>query len=154
MPEMAGMPAIERLLRHAGSMLLLDRVLDYGDDFIHCGLQVRADGLFDSEGAVPALVGLEYMAQTVAAFSGLQSWRRGEPPRLGFLLGTRKFTTNVAEFPCGAGLVCGARRVVQASDGMAAFDCLVEGDGVMQSATLTAYEPADARQFLRGQDRA
>ena len=147
MPEAT---AIDQLVPHAKPMLLLDEVLQSGSDYIVCGLEVRQDGLFDSNGEVPALVGLEYMAQTVAAFSGLQAAARGEKPRLGFLLGTRKFVTNTAEFTCGASLTVRAQQAIKNSDGMAAFECVLKGTNVEQTATLTVYEPANPEHFLRG----
>ena len=88
------------------------------------------------------------MAQTVAAFSGFQAIRRGEKPRLGFLLGTRKFFTNTAEFNCGTSLTIRAHQVIKSSDGMAAFECVLEGINVEQTATLTVYQPANPEQFL------
>lgn len=142
--------AIEKLLLHAEPMLLLDSILGSGHDYLECTLQVREDGLFDSNGQVPALVGIEYMAQTVAAFSGLQAIKRQEKPRLGFLLGTRKFSSNVAAFACGTVLTIKVRQLLQGSDGMAAFDCTVAGAAVQQAATLTVYEPTNPEKFLSG----
>jgi len=142
--------AIEKLVLHAKPMLLLDSVQESAQDYLVCILTVRDDGLFDTNGQVPALVGIEYMAQTVAAFSGMKAVQKHEEPRLGFLLGTRKFTSNVHELPCGTALTVKAMRVVQASDGMAAFECIVEGETVRQTATLTVYEPANPEQFLSG----
>jgi predicted hotdog family 3-hydroxylacyl-ACP dehydratase len=120
-------------------MLLLDRVLEVGDDYLVSEVVVRKDGLFDEAGRVAAFLGLEYMAQTISAFSG---WQQGERVKVGYLLGTRRFTTNVGDFACGDVLRVTARRVVQDSVGMAAFDCMVEGELAMQSATLSVYEPA------------
>ena len=145
MPEVI---AIEDLVPHTRPLLLLDRMLQSGDDYIVCGLEVRQDGLFDRNGQVPALVGLEYMAQTVAAYSGLLARKKGERPRPGFLLGTRKFITNTAEFPCGELLTVRAHQAVQSIDGMLAFDCVLEGTNVQQTATLTVYEPDSLAQFL------
>jgi predicted hotdog family 3-hydroxylacyl-ACP dehydratase len=142
--------AIEKLVLHAKPMLLLDSVLESTQNYLVCALSVREDGLFDTNGQVPALVGIEYMAQTVAAFSGMEAVQRQEEPRLGFLLGTRKFTSNVPELPCGTALTVKAVRVIQASDGMAAFECSVEGESVKQTATLTVYEPANPEHFLAG----
>ncbi len=93
--------AIEQLLPHARPLLLLDRLSDSGEGYIECEVVVRSDGLFDTNGEVPGLVGIEYMAQAVSAYSGLSALRRGRPIRLGFLLGTRRFETNVAAFSCG-----------------------------------------------------
>ena len=141
-------PEIAELVPHAGPMLLLQRLLDSGDDYVVCEVRVRRDGLFDSDGRVPAWLGIEYMAQTVAAFSGLQARKDQEPLKLGFLLGSRRFETNVPDFACGDVLSVTARRLVHGSSGMGAFECEVQGSGVQQSATLSVYQPPDASDFL------
>ncbi len=142
-------PEIAELVPHAGPMLLLERLLEAGDDYAVCEVLVRSDGLFDSDGRVPAWLGIEYMAQTVAAFSGLQARRHQEPVKLGFLLGSRRFETNVQHFACGEVLRVTARRFVHDSSGMGAFECEVHGDCAQQSATLSVYQPPDASDFVQ-----
>jgi predicted hotdog family 3-hydroxylacyl-ACP dehydratase len=139
---------IESLVPHAKPMLLLDSLVDFGDDFVICTAIVRQDGLFNVGDMVPALVGLEYMAQTVAAFSGLKALQHNDAPKIGFLLGTRKFTSNVEAFQCGAVLKASVHQALQGSDGIAAFECTLEGVGVRQTATLAVYEPKDPEKFL------
>ena len=75
-------PVISELVPHAGRMLLLERLLDSGADYVTCEVLVRADGMFDRDGRVPAWLGVEYMAQTIAAYSGLQAQASGQPLRL------------------------------------------------------------------------
>jgi predicted hotdog family 3-hydroxylacyl-ACP dehydratase len=143
---------IEDLVPHAKPMLLLDDVLESAENYIVCQAVVRSDGLFDTSGQVSSLLGLEYMAQTVAAFSGLAARRSGMPIKLGFLLGTRRFETNVANFACGTVLTIKVSRVMQGSDGMASFECSVRGQDVSQKARLAVYEPSDPTLFLKGGD--
>ena len=72
---------IETLLPQSLDMILLDRVVEIGEEHIVVELKVRDDGLFSSpEHTVPAWVGLEYMAQSIAAFSGYHKKmpRRGD----------------------------------------------------------------------------
>ncbi len=136
-------PAVEKLVPHAGPMLLLGQLLESGEDYVVCEVIVRADGLFDAAGRVPAWLGIEYMAQTIAAFAGLQALERGEPVRAGYLLGSRRFETNVPDFACGELLRVSAARLVQGISGAGAFECRVEGERVRQTATLTAYQAAE-----------
>lgn len=145
---MTDTPEIAELVPHAGQMLLLQRLLEVGDDYVVCEVLVRSDGLFDSEGRVPAWLGIEYMAQTVAAFSGLQAYRDRTPVKLGFLLGSRRFETNVQDFACGDVLRVSARRLVHSGSGMGAFECEVQGDCAQQTATLTVYQPPNASDFV------
>jgi predicted hotdog family 3-hydroxylacyl-ACP dehydratase len=140
------LPEIDNLVPHSRDMSLLDTVLEANAEVLICELTVRSDGLFDSQGEVPALLGIEYMAQAVSAYSGL---RRGNLPiRIGFLLGTRQFDTNVASFPCGATLQVKVCPVIYSGEGLAVFDCTVSGAGIEQSARIKAYEPADDGAYI------
>jgi predicted hotdog family 3-hydroxylacyl-ACP dehydratase len=145
------LPTVEEVVPHAAPMLLLDSLLEAGDDYLLCAVTVRDDGLFDDQGRIPGWLGVEYMAQAIAAFSGLQSYRRGEPAKLGFLLGTRRFSSDRAFFYCGEELTVRVERVVQDGSGMAAFDCRIEGRELAQVARLSVFEPADAGAFLNSE---
>ena len=51
--------------------------------------------------ATPSLLAIEYMAQAVAAYTGLLARREGRPPLIGYLLGTRNFSIELPSFPLG-----------------------------------------------------
>ena len=107
-----GFPAIEAILPHEGPMVLLSRVLSHDDDSTVCAVDVDGSGMFrDASGAVPAWVAVEYMAQCVAAHAGLVAHAAGEPPPMGFLLGGRRVTFQVARFQRGERLRVNAKRV-------------------------------------------
>ncbi|MFH4351496.1 3-hydroxylacyl-ACP dehydratase, partial [Acinetobacter baumannii] len=73
-------------------MILIDQVLSFDQEQIQTRLTVRADGLFNQpDGSLPAWLGIELMAQSVAAYAGCQARTKGEAVKLGFLLGSRKF---------------------------------------------------------------
>lgn len=127
-------------------MLLLDGLTEVGDGYIICEVVVRSDGLFDAAGRVPSMLGLEYMAQAVSAYSGLQA--QGSPIKIGLLLGTRRFETNVASFPCGETLAVKVSPVVYGKDGLGAFDCAVSGESILQTARLVVFEPTDVDAYL------
>lgn len=88
------LPTIEELVPHRGRMLLIDRVLSYAGDSVVCELVVRDDPLFCQDGKVGSWVGIEYMAQSVAALVGLKAHACGQAVRIGLLLGTRKFSAH------------------------------------------------------------
>lgn len=107
---------------HSGEMILLDRVVEYSGEHIVTEVEVGARLPCFEKGAVPAYLGLEVMAQSIAVWSGL---RRGEPgsrPPIGFLLGTRRFSSILASFDEGSVLTVRARQVVE-NIGMAVFEC-------------------------------
>ena len=76
---MAALPHVRELVPHEPPMLLLDAVRSYDGDTIVCAVTIAADGLFveqlNGQPGVPALIGLEYMAQCVAAYAGLAASR-------------------------------------------------------------------------------
>ena len=139
----------EELVPHSGDMSLLDELLEVAEETLSARLTVRDDGIFSRDRSVPAYVGIEYMAQAVAAFSGYHAREAGKPVELGFLLGTRRFTTNVATFPCRARLHIAVERLLQADNGMATFECRLTGEGIEQLARLNVYQPDNIEEYLK-----
>jgi len=138
--------AIERLVCHRDAMLLLDTLEHVGDDELVALLTVRADGLFDRAGRVPAYIGIEYMAQAMSALNGHTLLQQGKHVRLGFLAGTRSYTCDVADFFCGERLRVIARRQILTDDGLGVFDCRIESADPAQrrihcEARISAYAP-------------
>lgn len=136
--------AVAELVPHTGSMLLLERILSVSDTGLSAELQVRGDGwLLGDQQSVPAWTGIEYMAQAVAAYAGWQACAAGQPIRLGFLLGTRHFRSNVAEFAVGSRLTVTVEKIIQ-DEQLGVFDCRISGDNVELVAKLNVYQPAHA----------
>ncbi|QSA99091.1 3-hydroxylacyl-ACP dehydratase [Methylococcus sp. EFPC2] len=131
-------------------MVLLDRILEVNREFIVAELVVRSDGLFyaEREGGLPAWIGIELMAQTVAAYSGYWRLQRNLSVDLGFLLGTRHYESSVATFPAGVTLRIRAEKEIEGSNGLAVFDCGIEGENLWASAKLNVFLPADSRTYL------
>ncbi|MCA3013182.1 MAG: hypothetical protein INH41_12375 [Myxococcaceae bacterium] len=142
-------PPISELVPHQGPMVLLDRVLAESRDGLTAEAIVRAGRPFVRDAGWPALVGLELMAQTMAAWSGLRARRAGRAPRLGFLAGTRHFDCLVPFFPPDARLEVEIALEFDASNGLAVFDCVIRTQGVVQAtAKVNSYEPDDVSAFL------
>lgn len=135
--------AIEELLPHAGRMMLLERVISFDEESMTAEVIVRDDGLFGESGAVPAWLGIEYMAQTVAAHGGMMCKIAGRPLNLGFLLGTRRYHCNVDKFTAGTVLTVTVKRLIQ-DQGLGVFDCRIAGAGVAVAAQLSVYQPDSA----------
>ena len=89
-------PAID-VVPHKGAMSLLRNVLAHDDQSTLCDVQIDKKTLFLDGRGVPSWVGLEYMAQAVAAHAGMTARRMNKAPEIGFWLGTRKaeFFTDV-----------------------------------------------------------
>lgn len=137
------------LLPHAGDMILIDEVVEFDEEQIRTRINVRPGGLFNrADGSLPAWVGIELMAQSVAAYAGCQAREKGEPVELGFLLGTRKFECNVEYFPAGSELIIHARCSLQDDSGMGVFECHLSGTGIQASARLNVYRPPQSAGYL------
>lgn len=131
---------VEELVPHAGKMMLLHRIIEFDPEAMVAEVIVRDDGLFGDRSAVPAWVGIEYMAQTVAALGGMKRRLAGKPITLGFLLGTRRYDCNVDQFAVGAILTVSVKRLIQ-DQGLGVFDCQIAADGISASAKLNVYQP-------------
>jgi predicted hotdog family 3-hydroxylacyl-ACP dehydratase len=127
-------------------MVLLDRVVHFEGNNLTTEMTVRNDGLFGNEKEVPAWVGIEYMAQAVAAYAGIKSTLAGEPIKLGYLLGTRRYNSNVSTIAVGTTLTLHIKNIIQ-DDNLGVFDCSILGDGTEISANLTVYQPPDNAQI-------
>lgn len=140
---------IAELLPHAGDMILLDRVLSFAEEEVRTQLTVRPGGLFNrADGSLPAWVGVELMAQSIAAYAGCHARQAGEPVALGFLLGTRSFMCNVEAFPAGAELQIHAIRSLQDDNGMGVFECHLSGPGIHAEARLNVFLPPQVASYL------
>lgn len=143
-------PPIAELIPHRGRMQLIDRVLEQQGEAIVTELVVCDDPLFCCEGEVGAWVGLEYMAQSVAALIGLNARARGEPVRIGLLLGSRRYAAHVPAFRAGQTLRVEASQVLIADNGLAAFEARVfDQEKIVAEAVLTAFQPEDVQAFLK-----
>jgi len=144
---------VEELVPHAGRMSLLASAVGIDDGSVQAELTIRADDLFfDTMGpgcGVGAWVGIEYMAQAVAACAGLEARRAGGAPKIGFLLGSRRYHTSRSRFALGERLLITVRREFQADNGLGQFDCRIDiGADTVASAKLTVFGPSDPVEFL------
>lgn len=153
MPDL--LPSVAELVPHAGALSLLHRIVAVEGERLVAEVVVPADGLFtDSQGpgeGVGAWVGLEYIAQAVAAWAGHQGRAAGQAPRMGFLLGTRRFRCSVARFTPGQRLEVEVVRIYQADNGLGQFEGRVLAGGVeVAAAQVTVFGPDDPQKFLEG----
>ncbi|MBL6987316.1 MAG: hotdog family protein [Methylobacter sp.] len=129
------------LIPHSGTMVLLDRIVSYDEQSLTAELTVRDDGLLGGDDkSVPAWVGIEFMAQAIAAYAGVMAKQVHEPIRLGFLLGTRRYNSNVAAFKVGSTLTIRVEKIMQ-DDSLGVFNCRLLGEGVEVTANLNVYQP-------------
>lgn len=140
-------PPIEQLLPHRAPMLLLERVTAHDTRGICCETVVGARQalLLDDNGDLPGWCGIELMAQTIAAWAGMQAHQLHEAVRIGMLLGTRKYQSQLPVFTAGSLLRIEAHCLLQDA-GMASFECRIWlGDRECATARLSTYQPTEAQ---------
>lgn len=144
-------PAIGSLIPHRDKMLMLDRVTAAAEESLTATVTITPQSMFfdEQENAVGAWVGIEYMAQAIAAFEGVHALQRGEAVKVGFLLGSRRYESHCSGFALGSILQVDVHRVLEHKNGLAAFECRIsESDKVLATATVTVFKPDDVSQFL------
>jgi predicted hotdog family 3-hydroxylacyl-ACP dehydratase len=146
------LPDILSLVPHAGPMVLLDRVISVDHETLCAEVTIREDSLFAAKEGVGGWVGIEYMAQAIAAHAGYAARQRGEPVKIGFLLGSRRYECHCPMFALKSVLRVHAHKVLQTDNGLASFDCRIENTErqLLATATITVFEPANAHAFLKG----
>jgi predicted hotdog family 3-hydroxylacyl-ACP dehydratase len=130
------LPPVVELVPHRDRMLLLDEVREAGEASIACGVVLRGDSPFVEGGRVRATFALEYMAQCVGAWVGLQDLRRGLPVRIGYLVGAREVAFAVDAFDVGDDLRVEAAKL-WGDEALGHFECRVLRRGeTVAAATL------------------
>ncbi len=146
----SALPDIHSLVPHSGSMLLLDRLLHVDSESASAEVCITPDTLFASDEGVGSWVGIEYMAQTIAAYGGHQARQAGRPVKIGFLLGSRRYEAMCGHFAFGSVLQIGAVRALQGENGLGAFECTIrDGDQLLAKATVTVFQPPNVDEFLQ-----
>ena len=132
---------VRELLPHDPPMVLLDRAISFEDATLVAEVDVRADSILCQGNSVPAWVGIEYMAQAVAAHAGCQARLEGKPPSIGYLLGTRSYKCSLAAFPVGETLQVHIESLY-VEMGLGAFACRIDMGETVASATINVYQPS------------
>ena len=145
---------VEEVLPHSGDMVLLDEVLDYGDDFAVSSVTVTPQSRFfePALGGIHASIGIEWMAQTIAAMAGIHSLQNNRPVQVGFLLGTRRYQPDKTVFETGSQYRVSVRQLYHEDNGLGAFNCMFDQYGnTIVEAMLNVFAPDDAETFLKGE---
>lgn len=145
-------PDIDGLVPHSGAMSLLDKVVSADAENLCAEVRIHAGSVFydAQENGVGSWVGIEYMAQAIAAHAGYLARQAGEPVKIGFLLGARRYEALLPLFGEGGVLQVHVHRALQGDNGLGAFECRIDAAGVtLAQATVTVFQPENATQFLQ-----
>lgn len=134
---------------HQRGMCLLDSILEVAAEDLRAEVTPRPEDLFATAQGIPGWVGLEWMAQAVAAWAGVQEITAGGTPLVGFLLGSRRYTCSVEYFDFGKPVRVDIHQDFRADNGLAAFQCQIldQHEKTLASATLNVFQP-DSEEAL------
>lgn len=141
------LPSIDALVPHAPPMRWLRRVVAHAGDETEC--EACSDDLallHDARGGVPGYAALELAAQCVAAHARLVA-QEGGAPRIGFLLGARRFSVHVAELAPGQLLRVRVKRLWGAETGPVSFDTEVRdaaSGALLAAGRISCFTPTAA----------
>ena len=141
-------PPIEELLPHRYGMLMVERVVAWDPASATVSATPSAQGWYAEAGGMPSRIGIELMAQAIAAHVSIVAWSKGEPPKKGVLLGARAYRATRPYFAVGGELIVKATRAFSDDTGMGAYDCTIEGSA---KARILVFEPPDFEAFIKAQ---
>lgn len=141
---------VSEVIAHRAPMILIDKLVNFDENSAHCQVHITKNSQFlKSEAYVPSYVGIEYMAQSVAALAGARALSKGECVDIGFLLGSRKYKSSLSQFLVGDTLDVYVTELHQEESGLGVFDCqIVKGGEQIATAKVNAFQPKDPKSFI------
>ena len=135
-------PKIKQLIPHREPMLLINALLDVTQQSSESRVVIDAETPFATKQGVPAWIGLEYMGQTAALIAGHQQREGLCQPHLGFLMGSRRYQTNVDFFHLGQTLCVRCEQAALVGESLATFSCTISDETTgeqLATALLSVY---------------
>lgn len=145
---------VEELLPHSGDMVLIDRITGFDEDWGTSTVTVREDSkFFEPEiNGIHCAIGMEWMAQTIAALAGIKALQAGRPVQIGFLLGSRKYAPTKNVFKLDEQYNIYVKQLLREDNGLGACECTIhEGDVLIAESKLNVFAPDNVEQFLKGE---
>jgi predicted hotdog family 3-hydroxylacyl-ACP dehydratase len=142
---------IESLVPHSPPMVLIDEILHYDIEGLVALVKIYTDSLFydESIGGVPAWASIEYMAQAISAWAGINAQKKKEGIKLGFLLGTRKLKMPVKVLSVGQRFEIEIKQLLKDESGLAVFDCrIMQGAKIFVEARVNVFEVNDIEEII------
>jgi len=146
------------LIPHRGRMLLLDEVKWYNleEKSVEAEYHITEDCLFYDSAAegVPAWVGFEFIAQAISALTGIGYREKGEPPKLGFILGVSQAQIRYPFFKTGSIIAIKAKEI-ECMDSLYIFkgEIFFEGEQVFEGKlTIMDVDDEKAQAMKKGRD--
>ena len=142
---------VAEFIPHRDPMILISQLLEYSQDSLLTQTDLStASPYFDPRlNGVPNYVGIEYMAQSIAALAGVEAHLRNDIIRVGFLLGSRKLKMHISQFKLGQSYQTKVTRLYQEESGLAVFDCqILHNQEVVAEANVNVFQPQDTQAYI------
>ncbi|KAA8733847.1 3-hydroxylacyl-ACP dehydratase [Acinetobacter qingfengensis] len=133
---------------HRAPMLLVDEWVEMKDNGCVAKVKIHPDMPFIEDAGLPSWVGIEIMAQTIAIYAGIQQRLKGEQPKLGFLLGSKKFEMAQTHFAIDEELMIEIKLQFLNRHQIGMFDCHIDTVQGRSEATILVAQPEDVSSVL------
>ena len=145
-------PAVDEVLPHRGTMRLVDEIVACSEEAVTVLASIDNQAWYaDADGAMPAWIGIELMAQAIAAHVGLLAMRAGGRARPGVLLGASRCEALAPSCPRVARLRIAANEVLKSEEGHGAYECTIAADEhCVARAVVKVFQPNDFQAFIEG----
>ena len=141
---------LEQILPHDKPMVLIDKVVEINleNKYVKGEVTIKDNMIFFDKNinGVSSLAGIEFMAQTIAAYS---FYKNNEEPKIGFLLGTRLFNNAIDYFHLDETYTIKAVEIFD-NNGIVSFECFIYNSKREEcaSATLNVYQDDNAKGLI------
>ncbi len=143
--------SVNELVPHRAPMILIDQIIKHSPNNLITQVHITTESpYYDAQTlGVPNYVGIEYMAQSIAALAGAEAKAKGEEIRIGFLLGSRKLVMDIPQYDLGQTYQVEVTRLYQEDSGLAVFDCYISHQGKqVSSANVNVFQPKDTKAYI------
>lgn len=134
---------ITKFIPHRNHMVLIDKIVHNFEDDFTVTVKIHKGSLLACDYGVPSYCGIEYMAQTIAAYSSIYLYK-GLKARIGFIISLRNFESKVPYFKFGDTLKINITPVL-VTNNSGLFDCTIsENNKIVVSAKIMAFVPNES----------
>jgi predicted hotdog family 3-hydroxylacyl-ACP dehydratase len=134
---------ILKLIPHRQKLVLIDEVIDASKVNFTVLVEVDDNSLLVTDHGVPSFCGIEYMAQSIAAYNNTH-FNQEALPKLGFVIAIRGFESNLDYFAKGSSLKVNIEPNLIFQNSSGSFKGEIKlNDKIIAKASITAYVPSD-----------
>ncbi|MBP3924037.1 hypothetical protein J6E39_02200 [bacterium] len=131
---------LEKVLPHKHPMILIDDIVEVNlkNQYVISKVKITKDKIFFDKDGISHLAGIEFMAQTIGCYAFFKN--NQNPPKIGFLLGTRLYENKLEKFEEGKTYFIKAVEIYGDNE-LVSFECFIYNDGVeCAKAIVNAYQ--------------